>query len=132
MASSKCTSESNVDPVMIRIARAVSAEDSFGTVDPKNVSAALIEFAHLASISVLTDGVIASDTFRSAIDHVARRHFGRRRAEKRFARAVGCIAARTDRDAIEIAHAEVLEIGELAHYYAGLATGLTFADRRHR
>jgi excinuclease UvrABC nuclease subunit len=65
---------------------------------------------------------------RDEIERIANRHLRRGRADARFRSALRRVASVQERDAIETAFLEVLELSELAHYYAGLAAGLTLAE----
>jgi hypothetical protein len=51
-----------------------------------------------------------------------------RTAEKQFSVAVSRIDCVDQRGAIETAHANIVNVSELAHYYAGLAAGITLAE----
>jgi hypothetical protein len=92
-------------------------------------AATLHDLARLFMIAVPTRGVMdPADDVRDEIERIANRHLRRGRADARFRSAVGRVPNVQERDAIESAHGEVVEISELAHYYAGLAAGITLAD----
>lgn len=51
-----------------------------------------------------------------------------RTAEKQFRSAVSRVESVNQRGAIETAHANIVNVSDLAHYYAGLAAGITLAE----
>lgn len=120
-------------PLLMQIARAIAHDAERGTIlVPGNLVAALTELATLAGLSVPARGVVASDELRNAIDRVAIRHLKRAHIEKQFQAAVDRVRNPHKRDAIEVAHAQVLDLGELSHYYAGVASGVTLVDLKWR
>jgi len=93
-----------------------------------NLHAAVTELARIASDSVLKNGVLASEDVRAAVDRVASRHLQRAAADRRLTRMLSRVDDRQLRNAIEIAHDQVMEPSEVAYYYAGLMAGLAFLD----
>jgi hypothetical protein len=91
-------------------------------------ASALADLARLFMLVVPMNGVEPAENVREAIEKIATRHLRRRSAETELRRAVARIANIKDRDAIETACVQLLENGELAHYYAGLAAGITLAE----
>lgn len=92
-------------------------------------AATLQDLARLFMIAVPTRGVIdPADDLRDEIERIANRHLRRGRADARFRSALRRVGSVPERDAIESAHLELVELSELAHYYAGLAAGITLAD----
>jgi hypothetical protein len=92
-------------------------------------AATLQALARLFMIAVPTRGVLdPADDLRDQIERIANRHLRRGRADARFRSALKQVGSVQERDAIESAHLELVELSELAHYYAGLAAGITLAD----
>lgn len=91
-------------------------------------SATLVELAHIIALRLPARGVLApGDDLCDEIDRVAQRHLHRRDADRQFRAAVEQVADVAQRDAIETAHGRLVEVSEVAHYYAGLAAGITLA-----
>jgi hypothetical protein len=91
-------------------------------------SATLIELARIIALHLPARGVLApGDDLCNEIDRVAQRHLHRREADRQFRDAIEQIEDVARRDAIEIAHGRLVEVSEVAHYYAGLAAGITLA-----
>jgi len=91
-------------------------------------SATLIDLAHIIALHLPARGVLApGDELCNEIDRVAQRHLHRREADRQFRDAIEQIQDVAQRDAIEIAHGRLVEVSEVAHYYAGLAAGITLA-----
>ena len=84
--------------------------------------------ARIAPVSILKSGLVASEEWRTAVDAVAARHLKRDAADRQLTRAIGKVNDRAVRDAVEVAHAQVLDVSELAHYYAGLMVGLAMME----
>ena len=116
-------------PLLASLIRAV-AKDSrcadSGTADDRAL--ALNDLARLFMAVVPLRGLDPADDLRDEIERVANRYLRRSEAEAEFRRAVDRIASIDQRDAIETAHVQVIESSELAHYYAGIAAGITLAD----
>jgi hypothetical protein len=116
-------------PLLASVIRAVakdSRSDESGTAD--NRALALNDLARLFMAVVPLRGLDPADDLRDEIERVANRYLRRGEAEAEFRRAVDRIASIAERDAIESAHLQVIESSELAHYYAGIAAGITLAD----
>jgi hypothetical protein len=96
--------------------------------DSRDRASALDDLARLFMLIVPMHGVEPAEHVREAIERVGARHLRRRHAEAELRRAVARIGSVKDRDAIESAFVQLLESGELAHYYAGLAAGITLAE----
>ena len=91
-------------------------------------SAALIDLARIIALHLPARGVLApGDDLCDEIDRVAQRHLHRGEADQQFRDAVEQIKSIAQRDAIESAHGRLVEVSEVAHYYAGLAAGITLA-----
>lgn len=93
-----------------------------------NQPAALNDLAQLFADVLPARGVLApEDDLCDEIDRVAQRHLHRRQADEQFRSAIAHITNVEHRDAIETAHGRLVGVSELAHYYAGLAAGITLA-----
>lgn len=119
-------------PLLVNLIRAVSRDTRQREHIAADRAAALNDLARLFSMIVPVRGVEPADDVRTAIEQIAQRHLRRGDAETQLRRAIDRIASVKDRDAIETACLEVLEVGELAHYYAGLAAGITLAELGRR
>ena len=91
-------------------------------------ASALSELAQLFMVVVPVRGLDPVDDLREEIERVATRHLRRGEAEAQFRSAVDRIVSVKHRDAIETAHGQLVESTELAHYYAGIAAGITLAE----
>jgi hypothetical protein len=90
--------------------------------------ATLIDLARIIVVAVPVRGVLApGDDLCNEIDRVAQRHLHRREADQQFRAAVARVDDLASRDAIETAHGRLVGVSEVAHYYAGLAAGITLA-----
>lgn len=119
----------DLSPLLVQVARAIAHHpDSRANLRDGDHLAALIDLARITLLSVPARGVVVCDDLRNEIDQVADRHLNRRAAQKKFLAAIQRVQNRERRDAIDSAHIQIVELSELAHYYAGLAAGLTLAD----
>jgi hypothetical protein len=91
-------------------------------------ASALSELARLFMIVLPVRGLDPADDLREEIERIATRHLRRGEAEAQFRSAVDRIESVKHRDAIETAHGQLVESTELAHYYAGIAAGITLAE----
>jgi hypothetical protein len=139
MAHQKAIRGGNLSPVLLQLTRAVARYGKPGTngtpgtnAVPGDLPTALSELAALAAMSVITRGIVASEEFRSAVDEIASRHLDGAAAERELTRALTQINSLPQRNAVEVAHARVLDLRELAHYYAGLASGVTIVELGRR
>jgi hypothetical protein len=100
------------------------------TKDRPGEAAALHAFGELALIQVPSRGALApnDDELYNAIDRIARRHLGLRKASKEFFRATGSIEPFTKRDEIESAANHFRSVSDVSYFYTGLAFGITLAD----
>jgi hypothetical protein len=93
-----------------------------------NHPATLIDLARIVALSLPANGVLApGDELCNEIDRVAQRHLNRRKADREFRAAIARVVNVEHRDAIETAHGRLIEVSEVAHYYAGLAAGITLS-----
>jgi hypothetical protein len=108
-------------PLLSRVIRAAAHESG-------ERAAALSDLARLYMMIVPLRGVAPSDDVRDAIERIAERHLRRGDADAELRRAMARVPGVKERDAIEDACVQLLESGELAHYYAGLVAGITLAE----
>jgi hypothetical protein len=116
-------------PLLASLIRAVAQDsrpDESSTADRRAL--ALNDLARLFMAVVPLRGLDPADDLRDEIERVANRYLDRGEAEAAFRQAVDRIASIDERDAIESAHLQMIESSELAHYYAGIAAGITLAD----
>jgi len=111
-------------PLLAQVIRAAA-----GDARAAGHAAALHALARVFMLSLPARGVLApGDELSGQIDDVAKRYLNRAAAERQFDLAVGRVASLQQRDAIETAHATLVDVSELAHYYAGLAAGIALAE----
>jgi hypothetical protein len=110
-----------VPPLLAHLIRATAR-------DSRERASALNDLAQLFILIVPMHGVEPAEHVREAIEKIAVRHLRHRAAEAELRRAVARIGNVKDRDAVETACVQLRETGELAHYYAGLAAGITLAE----
>ena len=94
-------------------------------------SDALVDLGRLARRIVPGRGVLApvDDDICREIHRVTQAHLGYGRASRNFRAGLRRLVSFEDRNAIEVAHADLVNATSIAYYYAGLATGIVFADR---
>jgi hypothetical protein len=120
-------------PLLAQVTHAVAQHEKLGPNSvPGNLPAAITELSALAAVSVIARGVVASEEFRTAVDDIASRYLGGAAAERRLTLALMQIDDLPTRNAVEIAHAQVVDLRELAHYYAGLASGVSIVELGRR
>ena len=119
--SSSSRNIAGVPPLLAHLIRAAER-------DSRDRASALNELARLFMLIVPMHGVEPAENVREAIERIAARHLKRHDAETELRRAVARVPGIKERDAIESACGQLLESGELAHYYAGLAAGITLAE----
>lgn len=127
MARSRIQPAQHVTPLALLVARAAATTHT-GSLRGADLHAAVTELAKISRASIIENGVLASDAVRAAVDAVASRHLKRGVADRQLTRALRKVGDRQLRNAIEIAHDQVLEPSEVAHYYAGLMAGLAFLE----
>ena len=112
----------------MHVIRALEHEARKGAPQTSGHAAALNELARLFMTALPVRGLDPADDLRDEIEKIATRHLRRGEAEARFRSAVDRIASVQHRDSIETAHLQLVESSELAHYYAGIAAGITLAE----
>jgi hypothetical protein len=115
-------------PLLLHIIRALEHEARKGAPQTSGRAAALSELARLFMTALPVRGLDPADDLRDEIERIATRHLKRGEAEAQFRTAVDRIASVQQRDSIETAHLQLVESSELAHYYAGIAAGITLAE----
>lgn len=120
------TSSVVLPPLLAHVIRAAANDTRLAEPDH---AAALQALARLFMVTLPARGVLAlGDDLCQDIDDIATRHLDRAAAERQFSTAVSRVDSLPQRDAIETAHANIVNVSELAHYYAGLAAGITLAE----
>lgn len=117
-------------PLLVRVIRAANHEAKFGDGRRRGEAEALAELARLALLTIPARGVLSpvdNDTCE-AIHAVARRHLGYGHASRAFRRHLQQVRSFRTRDAIDTAHTDVMVATAKAHYYAGLAAGVSLAE----
>lgn len=111
---------------VVRAARFAAKVDV--TARRRGEADALRCLGHLARVAAPARGVLApvEDDLCREIHRIAQLHLGYGRASRRFRKALKRAGTYKNRDAIETAHAEVINVSSTAYYYAGLAFGLAF------
>lgn len=113
-------------PLLAHVIRA-AANDA--RISERNHAAALQALARLFMLTLPAQGVLApGDDLCQQIDDIATRYLNRANAEQQFKRVITGVASLEQRDAIETAHASIVDVSEVAHYYAGLAAGIALAE----
>ncbi|MFM8533526.1 MAG: hypothetical protein ACKOEC_08030 [Acidimicrobiia bacterium] len=69
-----------------------------------------------------------SDALRASVDAIAAQHLRRADAERELSRAFAKVSDRQVRNRIEVAHGQVLDLSEIAYYYAGLMAGVALTE----
>ena len=112
----------------MHVIRALEHESRKGAPQTSGRAEALNELARLFMTVLPVRGLEPADDLRDEIEKIATRHLRRGEAEAEFRNAVDRIASVQQRDSIETAHLQLVESSELAHYYAGIAAGITLAE----
>jgi hypothetical protein len=109
---------------LLRLIEAAKHSESEG------VSPALREFGTAALWTLPARGVFVVDDNATGllIRRVAEDYFGLVQAHRRLQEALAVVEEFSGRDAIESAHNQVQGVMEDAHFYAGLAFGITLTD----
>lgn len=121
---------SGLPPLIAQVIRAAASDTRLAD---GNHAAALEALARVFMVALPARGVLApGDDLCAQIDAIAKRYLARAAAEQMFERAVSGLTNLPQRDAIETAHASIVDVSELAHYYAGLAAGIALAELGRR
>lgn len=121
---------SGLPPLIAQVIRAAASDTRLAD---GNHAAALEALARVFMVALPARGVLApGDDLCAQIDAIAKRYLARTAAEQMFERAVSGLTNLPQRDAIETAHASIVDVSELAHYYAGLAAGIALAELGRR
>lgn len=122
MRRSRSATRQRTTPLVSSVAQAA------GSVHGAELHDVVTALARIARASIFKSGVVASEEWRTAVDAVAARHLKRAAADRQLTRAIRRVSDPAIRDAVEVAHAQVLDVSELAHYYAGLMAGLAMLE----
>jgi hypothetical protein len=114
--------------LLVRLIRAAKANES-DTEHSANPDA-LRAFGALALTAIPAHGVFVpnQEEMMVAIERIANKHLGFSEARQEFRRALKVIEPFDTRDTIETTHIGVIDVSDQAHFYAGLAFGITLAD----
>lgn len=124
--SSRPAKSIGLPPLLTHVIRSAASDRRLA--EP-NHAAALQAMARLFMLTLPARGVLAlDDELCQTIDDIAGRYLDRAVAERQFQLAVGTVTDVRQRDTIETAHAHIVGVSELAHYYAGLTAGITLAE----
>ncbi len=124
--SSRSAKSPGLPPLIAQVIRAAASDVRLADC---NHAAALDALARVFMVALPARGVLApGDDLCAQIDAVAKRYLDRTAAEQLFERAVRGVTNVQQRDAIETAHASIVDVSELAHYYAGLTAGIALAE----
>jgi len=124
--TSRAATSAGLPPLLSQVIRAAAHDARLADSDH---AAALRALARLFMLALPARGILAlGDDLCQDIDNIATRHLDRAAAEKQFHLAIAGVSSVAQRDAIETAHASIVDVSELAHYYAGLAAGITLAE----
>lgn len=100
------------------------------TLPPPAPDAALREFGHLALTWIPARGVFVpnDEQISTLVEQVATEHLNLGVPRKAFFRVVKEVEPFELRDAIGVAQNHLQSVSDEAHFYAGLAFGVTIAD----
>jgi hypothetical protein len=131
MARHRSRKAEGLSPVLVRLIRAAkrSGRDGEG-VNISGVPDALRELGELAFWVIPTYGVFVPNRneVAMAVARVSREHLGMDEARSELREALKAVERYDQRDPIESAVNHVLSVSDEAHFYAGLAFGLTLSD----
>jgi hypothetical protein len=114
---------------LIHAAKHVGEEDEHG--DIRGVAEALREFGALARWVLPIHGVFVpnNNDVCIVIERVAREHLDLAERRAQFRQALKGVELFAQRDPIETAHNDLQAASDEAYFYAGLAFGVTLAER---
>lgn len=123
--------DGDLSPLLVFV---IAALEAHANRDRRREGRALRAFGQLARVQIPARGVFAptEDELYRAIDAVAVKHLGLRRASDSFRAALTRVEPFDTRDAIAAAANHLRTISEGAYFDAGLAFGVTFADLASR
>lgn len=130
MSRRRTTKSGQVSPVLARLIEAAEqhGEEAEGR-ELAGAAKALREFGDLAAWALPIHGVFVTNNndVSVLVEQVAKRHLGLDDAHAEFRDALQVVEPFAQRDPIESAHGHVRSVAEEAHFYAGLAFGVTLA-----
>jgi hypothetical protein len=114
------------------LALLISALEEQASLDSSDEARALRAFGELAVKQIPTRGLFApmESELDRAIDQIAKGHLGLKTPRKEFFKATATVEPFAKRDEIESAANHVQTVSDHAHFYAGLAFGITLVDFR--
>lgn len=134
MARHRRRRPSRLSPLLVWLAEAADREC------PQGHGAALMDLGAVAVTKVPSRGVLwkpgnrVEDLYR-AVELVAHRHLGYGKPIEAFEHAIDAIVSKTtveEREALVDSSLQAESVSDTAHYYTGLAFGITFVDRPKR
>lgn len=94
---------------------------------------ALAAFARLAAVTIPVHGLLGPpESIEPELNRIVRSHFACARARREFKVALERVRHFEQRDAIDVAHNQIVAIAEHTYYLAGLAFGITWIERISR
>jgi hypothetical protein len=114
----------SLPPLLVRLMHAAERDDR------PHVAQALAAYGDYALIAIPTVGVLPRDEpkFYSAVDRVARKHLGFTEARRAFTQSIKSMEPLERRDRIDSAATALQAVSDEAHFYAGIAFGVTVAQ----
>lgn len=122
-------------PLLVDVIRAAAhAARHDPRANRRGEAEALAQLGRMARLAMPSRGVLApvDDDLYQDIHRIARKHLGYRSASRSFRAGLERVETFENRDAIETAHAAVVNATSVAYYYAGLAFGVTLGDLSRR
>jgi hypothetical protein len=132
MARHRSRRADELSPLLVRLIEAAkrSGVDSEGA-DISGVPEVLREFGALARWAIPVHGVFLpnNDEVVGLAARMARERLGMDEAKREFKNALNVVADFHQRDPIETAVNHLVSVSDEVYFYAGLAFGITMADR---
>jgi hypothetical protein len=133
MARHRSRKVRELSPLLQRLIEAAkrSGVDTEGA-DISGVPEVLREFGGLARWAIPVHGVFVpnNEVLVRLAERMARERLNMQDAKREFEEALKSISDFHQRDAIETAVNHILSVSDEAYFYAGVAFGITLADRR--
>ena len=122
---------SDISPLLVRVVDAARYAEAHDTEEDRSGHAnALVLLGRLATLLVPARGVLApvEDDLYKFIDGVTTTYLSEVDHRKEFGRLLAKIESTELSHALEAAFTQAISDSDTAHFYAGLAFGITFAD----
>lgn len=122
----------DIPPLLARLVAAAGhgSGEQVSTLGTGSVAAALLDLGELAAWAVPVNGVFVPNhnDVSTEIERVARAHLQFDVARREFAKALARVKDATARDDIESAHIHLRSVSDEAHFYAGVAFGVSISQ----